>query len=102
MPAASGGECRQGARPCNSGLDCGPGGYCARLFVNGSCQDIAGRPPPPGTCWRVPPMCDPGPSSPLWLLCTPPDPNQPPICGDPCIAIRSELPHVQGSPDLCR
>ena len=98
------GECRSGAKACNTLDDCGMyGAFCARfLFSNDSCRDIeSGSPLPPGVCWVIPPMCGRDDSM-EWTACVSgwerPSPDQV-YCVDTCLAIWSEMPHRQVLPD---
>lgn len=75
------GECTS-APPCDESAPCPDGTHCARLLPMGaSCLP----PPPPGTCWALPPAC-PGPApGERWSPCGPI-----PGCVTTCDAIRAE------------
>jgi hypothetical protein len=95
-PAAASGECRGGARLCDTGEDCGvPDASCARIAPSGPDPGDVCDPNAPGICWVAPARCEPSADPLRWHLCAPPhNGDPPPPCVDTCLAIVSELPHV--------
>jgi len=89
------GECRAGARLCDTSDDCGvPNASCARIFPFRPDPSQICSPKASGICWVVPAVCEPNDDPLIWRECQPPGGNAPPACVSTCAAIASERPHV--------
>jgi hypothetical protein len=86
--AATSGECRADAMPCDTGADCGvANASCARFVPKDlPCDDAA-----PGVCWVAPAVCEPSADPLRWRQCGSGAPDPAP-CIDTCEAILSECP----------
>jgi hypothetical protein len=85
------GPCRETARACDSGDDCGaPYASCSHLMGPGQlCSHGA------GSCWVLPPQCVAGSDQKKWRECRPPDSGLPGTCRDTCTAIATGRPHAE-------
>lgn len=96
-------------RPCSRPEDCGVAAWCA-LLGNGPeyCfpTTSGGEPfPQRGTCWVLPPRCEPELDPQQWIPCPPPGapalPPAPGTCTDTCTAIQSRKPYYRENLDEC-
>jgi hypothetical protein len=83
-------QCRDTARPCEVGADCGvPYASCSHLLPLG---EMCGH--GEGACWLLPPKCDSNADSKMWRECRPPD-GVPLGCLSTCDAIASEHTYAE-------
>jgi len=93
------GQCRTTASACETGSDCRvPYASCSHLVGPGA---MCGR--GMGTCWVLPPRCEPSTDSKAWRECKPPDMDVPGPCVDTCRAIASERSYAEPPrSDMCK